>query len=173
MRYLKTFSPSQSLFCPSRRTASPNGSDWESEAYGLIATIKTKSCFTITHGYFLISVPYSTIRMPYFSISVPYSRQKKSFFCVLPSLPPFFARNPFIYWRSQTWGKTNFPPVSLPSRVPHPPIGVLHPVWSKSPKMGGSELKKGRVRWGTIALPPVPQTPCTSTFEGGDGRKWG
>ena len=73
---------------------------------------------SITLGYFPISVPYSSIRMPYFSISVPYSRQKKSFFCVLPSLPPFFARNPFIYWGSRTGGKTNIPPVSLPSRVP-------------------------------------------------------
>ena len=133
MRYLKTFSPSQSLFCPSRRTASPNGSDWESEAYGLIATIKTKSCFTITHGYFLISVPYSTIRMPYFSISVPYSTQKKSFFCVLPSLPPFFARNPFIYWRSRTGGKTNIPPVSLPSRVP-----CFQNVRERTPKREGN-----------------------------------
>ncbi len=37
---------------------------------------------------------------------------------ILPSLPPFFARNAFIYWGSRTGGKTNIPPVSLPSRVP-------------------------------------------------------
>ena len=40
-------------------------------------------------------------------------------------------------------------------------------------KMGGSELKNGRVTGGTITLPPVSQTLCTSAFEGGDGRKGG
>ena len=40
-------------------------------------------------------------------------------------------------------------------------------------KMGGSELKNGRVTGGTITLPPVPQTLSTSAFEGGDGRKGG
>ena len=40
-------------------------------------------------------------------------------------------------------------------------------------KMGGSELKNGRVTGGTITLPPVPQTLCTSAFEGVDGRKGG
>ena len=37
---------------------------------------------------------------------------------ILPSLPPFFSRNPFIYWVSRTGGMFVFPPVSLPSRVP-------------------------------------------------------
>ena len=119
--------------------------------------------------------------------------RKKNSFSILPSLPPFFARNPFIYWGSRTGGKTNVPPVSLPSRVPYLLIGFLHsadvnPVrikyetvnqngsqqlWSESEKMGGSELKNGRVTGGTITLPPVPQTLCTSAFEGGDGRKGG
>jgi len=61
------------IFSPSRRTASPLGSDCESEAYGLAATINTQGCFIITLGYFVI-------RVPYWRISVPYLHQKKSFF---------------------------------------------------------------------------------------------
>ena len=40
-------------------------------------------------------------------------------------------------------------------------------------KMGGSELKNGRVTGGTITLLPVSQSLCTSAFEGGEGRKGG
>ena len=58
-------------FSPSARTASPLGSDCESEAFGQTATIKTQGCFIITLGYFSISVPYFSISVPYFSISVP------------------------------------------------------------------------------------------------------
>ena len=46
-------------------------------------------------------------------------------------------------------------------------------LWSESQKMGGRKLKNGRVTGGKIILPPVPQTPCTSAFEGGHGRKGG
>ena len=51
------------------------------------------------------------------------------------------------------------------------PLGSYAPLWSESQKMGGHKLKNGRVTGGKIILPPVPQTPCTSAFEGGDGRK--
>ena len=46
-------------------------------------------------------------------------------------------------------------------------------LWSESQKMGGRKLKNGRVTGGKIILPPVPQTPCTSAFERGHGRKGG
>jgi len=45
-------------FSPSARTRSPLGSDCESEAFGLIATIITQGCSIITLGYFSLSVPY-------------------------------------------------------------------------------------------------------------------
>ena len=53
------------------------------------------------------------------------------------------------------------------------PLGSYAPLWSESQKMGGRKLKNGRVTGGKIILPPVPQTPCTSAFEGGHGRKGG
>ncbi len=53
------------------------------------------------------------------------------------------------------------------------PLGSYAPLWSESQKMGGHKLKNGRVTGGEIILPPVPQTPCTSAFEGGDGSKGG
>jgi len=53
------------------------------------------------------------------------------------------------------------------------PLGSYAPLWSESQKMGGRKLKNGRVTGGKIILPPVPQTPCTSAFERGHGRKGG
>ena len=53
------------------------------------------------------------------------------------------------------------------------PLGSYAPLWSESQKMGGRKLKNGRVTGGKIILPPMPQTPCTSAFEGGHGRKGG
>ena len=92
---------------PSRRTASPNGSDWESEAYGLIVTINTPSCFPITQGYFSIRVPYS-------SISVPYSARKKVFSAFYPPFLPFSLGTPLFTGVRRREGKQ----ISLPSRVP-------------------------------------------------------
>ena len=40
------------IISPSRRTASPLGSDWESEAYGLPATINTQSLSPHNLGLF-------------------------------------------------------------------------------------------------------------------------
>ena len=40
-------------------------------------------------------------------------------------------------------------------------------------RWGSARTKNGRVTGGTITLPPVPQTLCTSAFERGDGRKGG
>ena len=141
------------IFSPSRRTASPNGSDWASEAYGLAATINTQGYLPVTLGYLPITVPYS-------SISVPYLHQKKVFFRFYPPFLPFSLRIPLFTGVHGREGKQT----SLPS--PSRPGSLVF-------KMGGSEPKKGRVTGGTIILPPVPQTPCTSAFERGDGRKGG
>ena len=113
-----------------------------------------------TQGYLVIRVPYSTIRMPYFSISVPYSTQKKSFFDF--TLPSSLFRSESLYLLVVTDGREN----KYPSRLPP----VQGPLFSKCE---GANPKKGRVTGGTIILPPVPQTPCTSAFERGDGRKGG
>ena len=91
---------------PSRRTASPNGSDWESEAYGLLATINTQGCFSITQGYFPISVPYSSIR-------VPYSHQKKSFFRFYPHILTSPLSKPDVQGIWATWPFPVLPHVSL------------------------------------------------------------
>ena len=93
------------IFSPSRRTASPNGSDCESEACGLPATINTQGCFPVTLGYFAISVPYS-------SISVPYSTQKKSFFDF--TLPSSLFRSEPLYLLGFTDGRENKHPSRLP-----------------------------------------------------------
>ena len=105
-------------------------------------------------------LPYSTIRMPYFSISVPYSTQKKVFSAFYPPFLPFSLGTPLFTGVHGREGKQ----ISLPS--PSRPGSLVF-------KMGGSEPKKGRVTGGIIILPPVPQTPCTSAFERGDGRKGG
>jgi len=119
------------FFSPSRRTASPNGSDWESEAYGLTATINTPSCFPITLGYFPISVPYFSIGVPYSSIRVPYLRQKKSFFDF--TLPSSLFHSECLYLLVFTDGREN----KCPSRLPP----VQGPLFLKcegaNPKKGG------------------------------------
>ena len=140
-------------FSPSRRTASPLGSDCESEAYGLPATINTQGCSPITLGYFPVTLGYFPITVPYSSITVSYSRHKK-FLRFYPPFLPFSLGTPLFTGVHGREGKQ----MSLPS-----PSRLGSLVF----KMGGSELKKGRVTGGTFVFPPVPQTPCTSAFERG------
>ena len=93
----------------------------------------------------------------FFDFTLPYSRH--------PSQTPMYKglepRDPFQF---------SLPSPSRPGSVNQ--NGSLQ-LWSESQKMGGRKLKNGRVTGGKIILPPVPQTPCTSAFEGGDGSKGG
>ena len=95
----------------------------------------------------------------FFDFTLPYSRH--------PSQTPMYKglepRDPFQF---------SLPYPSRPGSLILP-LGSYAPLWSESQKMGGHKLKNGRVTGGKIILPPVPQTPCTSAFERGDGRKGG
>ena len=126
-------------FSPSRRTASPLGSDCESEAYGLPATINTQGCSPITLGYFPVTLGYFPITVPYSSITVSYSRHKK-FLRFYPPFLPFSLGMPLFTGVHGREGKQT----SLPS--PSRPGSLVF-------KMGGSEPKKGRVTGGTIIFP--------------------
>ena len=135
-------------FSPSRRTYSPYGSDWESEAYGLQISISRKRrCLC------------SRIRNPYWTITNPYLAITNQYWFYPPFLP-FSLAGPLFTGVHRREGQS----FSLPS--PSRPGSLVFKMW-------GSETKKGRVMGGIIILPPVPQTPCTSAFERGDGRKGG
>ena len=70
---------------PSLRTASPLGTDCESEAVGLMPSINETDGSLHLIG---IRNPYWAITCPYWAITCQYSK--------CPSLPHVFARNAFV-----------------------------------------------------------------------------
>ncbi len=95
----------------------------------------------------------------FFDFTLPSSRHPSQ----TPMYKGFEPRDPFQF---------SLPSPSRPGSLILP-LGSYAPLLSESQKMGGRKLKNGRVTGGKIILPPVPQTPCTSAFERGDGSKGG
>ena len=77
------------LFSPYRRTASPNGSDWESEAYGLTATINTQGYWWNNLGLFPNKRSLFLNRCALFINKGSLSAPEKKFFRFYPPFLPF------------------------------------------------------------------------------------
>ena len=159
--------PTDSAFSPSRRTASPLVTDCESEACELRTRINQTERLLPMDFYsadgtntktWLCSVRRISMLRPKI-VSAPFGdilrlRQK------CPSLPPVFARKPFVQRDWAMGGRFILSPVSLPFSFSSPPVI----------KNG---TQKGRVTGEMLLLPSRASMPVNRGSLAKNGRRGG